>query len=142
MTRPHPNFTALQNVTREMLEPIWCDTRITTEEIALPLGVSVSGVCYRAKALGLPYPRPVRGRPKTGRDKDAEFRRMWLAGVKMDEIAKAFSTSKNYVGQKRIRMGLPPRRAKAGAGGYGGFGSITLQEYRETLIAKAMARGA
>jgi hypothetical protein len=137
---PQPNFTALQNVTRAMLEPLWLNSRVTAREIADQLGVSVSGVCKHAQTLGLPVPRPVRGRRKEGRERDAEFRRMWNAGVKQTEMAKHFGTSKGFICQKRIRLGLKPRTPRRGAGGYGGFGGLTLEQYEAVQREDAFAR--
>lgn len=135
------NYGRLGSITREQLEPIWMDSRIRAAEVAAVFGVCESAICDRARRLGLP-PRPTRGLRPEARARDAEFRRLWNAGVKLAEIARHFGTSVGYAQRKRRVLGLPPRKARKGAGGAGGFGGITLAQFHEQELGRRMRASA
>lgn len=145
-TGPKP----LKRLTAEALAPIWSRLDVPTTRIAERLGVSASGLVWKARALGLP-PRPHAGARVCKCPPDL-FRRMWLAGVWGSEIAQAFGYAGAESVSKRARdLGLPSRVRSKGRearvrGARGGWvGGMTLVEFRELearrLMDEADAKG-
>lgn len=138
--------STLTNITREVLEPVWRNQKITVKQIGDALGVSDGTVCKLAQRLGLPS----RGRsgPRSKMSDDL-FRRMWLAGVRSRDIAEfAGYSSVQGVSTKAAQMGLPKRVRQKGASikngtGRCGFpGSITLAQFYEDEMARRMHEAA
>lgn len=135
------NSGALRNITREMLEPLWLGSRLSSSEIGARLGVSGSGIRLLAKRLGLPK----RGRQPLQKCSDAEFFRLWSAGVSVTDMARMLGYSGHGAVSTRARhMGLPGRQRVKGAGKNNGAGlcgwggTITATQFREMQYADAM----
>ena len=135
-TEPRP----LNKLTREHLEPLWSRRDIPTARIASALGVTRQSISAKAKSLGLPS-RAGNMEPNKRLD-NAEFRRMWLAGVNSTEMVKFFGyADASSVVHRRINMGLPGR--SRGSGGstnvrYGWSETISLAQFREMQFARAV----
>ena len=128
----------LRNITRETLEPLWARREIPIARMASALGVTAAGLSWKAKSLGLPS-RAGNQRPRQKVDSDL-FRRMWLAGVSSVEMAAAFGYSHpSGVTTRRRLMGLPPRtRGKSGKNNGGWCAHITIDQFYEAEVARAM----
>nr|RDS94077.1 hypothetical protein DWF04_16195 [Cereibacter sphaeroides f. sp. denitrificans] len=110
----------------------WADRSISVEEIAERFGVAgASYVSTLARQMGLPRRR---SGPPVLYDA-AVFRSMWLAGVRREDMGSVLSLHRNAVTEEARRLGLPMR-------GKGWPGSITLEAYRELLLAQAMTADA
>lgn len=132
---------ALKNITREALEPLWSNRKISLDRIARSLSVSRQGLAYKAKALGLP-PRGFNQEPQK-KLSDALFIEMWNAGVSTSEIALRFGySSTGSVTTRRRNLGLPPRHRTASPtkGQVGGWAeTIPLMTFLEAKAAERMA---
>ena len=130
----------LENITRELLEPVWMRLDIPTEVIAARLGVTRQGLSYKAKSLGLPS----RAKNRRKHVDDETFTRMWLAGVNRKEMADAFGYyGPEAIGTRRIRLGLPARQRERGTGNSGGWQkTITIAQFYEQELAERMKREA
>ncbi|MBY6005400.1 hypothetical protein KUV62_15855 [Salipiger bermudensis] len=118
------------NITAETLAPIWANRGIPTQKVADMLGIERSTLCWKRSTLGIP-PRVTGRVPKADED---TFRRMWLAGVNVREMAEFFGyRCKQAVKKRRTRLGLPPR--PVGSKGK----SITLAQFHEQEIARRMS---
>ncbi len=127
----------LENITRELLEPVWSRLDIPTEKIADTLGVTRAAISARARGLGLPS--RVGNKECCRRGSDETFKRMWEAGLSRADIAKALGyTHPASVAERRKKMGLPPRRRRSGQGGWAGWETISLEEYNEMELARLM----
>ncbi|MGP3699208.1 hypothetical protein [Rhodobacter sp. NSM] len=116
-------------LSRAAFAAAWADRSIPVEAIARRFGISgASYVSTLARQMGLPR-RP--SGPPVLYDA-AEFRSMWLAGVRREDMAAVLSLHRNAVTEEARRLGLPMR-------GKGWTGSITLEVYRELRLAEAMA---
>lgn len=94
---------------------LWNNHAIPTKAIALHLGISRSGVSWRARNLGLPPRTKLR---KTRIKDKALFVRLWDAGVSVKEIANHFGLkSHSRVCHCRASLGLDPR-ARGAKGGF------------------------
>lgn len=111
----------------ETFTRLWLDLRISTAEIARVCGVWQCSVSRRAKRLGLPS-RAARRRRRFDYELACE---MWRAGVCAQKIADFFGVDMSAISRAASGMGLPPRPR--------GFRGITLGEFREILLARAMA---
>lgn len=129
----------LANITREDLEPLWSRLDIPTKRIAEALGVTRSGLSHKAiRSFGLP--------PRTGnriplkRGDDDLFRRMWEAGVAVEDIRKHFGYSMSgAVTTRRRALGLPPRvRSSNGESSSGWKGTIPIEAFFEQEIGRVM----
>lgn len=129
----------LANITRADLEPLWMRREIPTRTIAEALGVTRQGLSLKARTLGLPS-RAGNQAPNTYGDDDL-FRRMWIAGVRSSEIAKAFGyTHQAAVGHRRAALGLPARTRTHGGKTIGGWKeTISLARFLEIDLAERMA---
>lgn len=127
----------LKNITREDLEPLWSRLDIPAARIAAALGVTRQALSAKAKKLGLPSRYTNRVPQKRGADE--LFARMWLAGVRMDEMASYLGYSgPSSVSNRRRAMGLPPRSRVRGIKKHAGWQeTITLQEFLEMEVARA-----
>jgi len=129
------NHRPLKHLTADDLRPLWSRLDIPTKRVAAALGVSRAQLSQKARSLGLP--------PRTGNKEsckkcsDEVFRRMYEAGVRLQDIADHCGyTRRQAVSQRRRRMGLPPR-ARLG-GGHAGWGCISLSEFRELELARML----
>ena len=133
MAKPY----ALKNLDRATLEPVWNTRTISIDRIADVLGVSRQGLSYRARAMGLPS----RAGNYDGQKKcsDDLFRRIWMAGVSLQEIADycGYSARQN-VTQRSRNMGLPQRTRGEGTGRHAGWPTISLGEFLEMELARKM----
>ena len=109
------------------------DKSVTCRVIALQVGLSEKGLTRRAKAMGL----PLRGfcTKKLSIGDGAGFTALWRAGISLDEIARYFGVTCRTVSNTRVRLGLTQRIP-------GTRPAMTLAEYRDTLLARAMSRDA
>lgn len=129
----------LKNITAADLGPVWANPKISADRIGAALGCSGSAVRQKAKRLGLP-PRG-HGRDACKYGDDELFREMWLAGVNIHEMRAYFGFAQRQgVRERRVALGLPPRARGKGTGTHSGWGTITLAEFREMQLAKALAR--
>lgn len=127
----------LKNLTREALEPVWFRRSIHLERIASSLGVSRQGLSSKAKALGLP-PRGM-NYDLQKKCSDDLFRRMWMAGVSLQEIADYCGYTKpQNVTQRRKNMGLPARTRGKETGRHAGWPTIGLSDFLEGDLARRM----
>lgn len=121
----------LANITREVLEPIWCRRDIPTAKVAERLGVTRQALSLRAKTLGLPSRAGNQESHKRG--DDDLFRRMWEAGVSTGDMARHFGYSyAACISTRRRNMGLPARPR--------GFRSIPISVFYEAEIGRHMRR--
>ena len=128
----------LKNLTRETLAPIWCRREIPMERIAGALGVTRQGLAYKAKSLGLPSRKGNYDGQKLGSDE--RFRKMWLAGVSVEDMTKYFGyASHRGVIHRRGRLGLPLRTRGDGTNKHAGWvETISLAEFLERELRDAM----
>lgn len=109
----------------------WADPRLSAEDVGRRFGLGLHAAHWRAKALELPRKSP--GNFSTiSRD---EFTAMWLAGVSGAEMATHFGVNDSNIARAAKRFDLPGRRR-------GARRKMTLAQYHETLLAKAMAETA
>lgn len=139
MTGKAPQKRPLANLTREDLEPLWSRLDIPTKRIAEALGVTRSGLSHKCiRSLGLP--------PRTGnktpmkRGDDALFKRMWEAGVAVEDMRQHFGYAKSgAVTTRRRALGLPPReRSSNGESSSGWKGTIPIEVFFEQEIGRVM----
>jgi len=126
----------LRRVDDDLFAKLWACHSIPTQEIADRLGVTRQAVSWRAHHAGLPSRKHVRYR----KCDDAKLTEMWLAGVKVADIARFFGYAyRSCVSQRVADLGLPRRVRKPGCGGPNGYpGTITLAKYGEMRMAEAM----
>lgn len=123
-----PKNSPLQNVTAEILAPVWRNKSITTARIAAIFGCSDSAIGQKARSLGL---APRKTGPAMRAEKDL-FSRMWGANVSVADMCKTFGyTQRNALYYHRKRFGLPPRDTNV-------TGSITAAEFYELELAEKM----
>lgn len=126
----------LANITAESLGPVWSRLDIPTARIAAALGVTRQALSRKAHNLGLPS----RGNNQVLKCKiaDAEFTRLWLAGVAVKDIRRICGyAGHGVVRARRIRLGLPKRERKKGSGNHAGWPPNTsLLALAEPLIAE------
>ena len=119
---------------------LWSCLDITTDEIAASAGVTRQAVTYRAQRLGLPS----RAKNRRRKHDPALLTEMWHAGVRCADIARHFGMSHSSCASTASRkLGLPLR--ERGASGYrnGGWAAnITLEQFMEERMARALARAA
>lgn len=101
-------------------------------DVARELGISQQSVHYRAKARGLLTGKM--GPAPTIADDD-EFASMWNAGLRTDEVARHFGVSERTVRNHVQRLNLPRRMGRITP-------KMTMTEYQQTQLAKAMAASA
>lgn len=91
-------------VSRAKFAEMWANQQMTSAQIAEAIGTKRSStVSNFAKAFGLPPRKPG---PKPLID-FALFRRMWIAGVGVEEMGRVFGISKSRVSQEARRADLP-----------------------------------
>lgn len=110
---------------------IWGQPELRAYDVARHFGLSHDGAVRKAKALGL-KPKPTGKRPIIDRE---TFSPMWIAGVMSGEIGRHYGVSASAASHAARRFGLPPRA-------HGSYGEMTLAQYRDTILASAMARDA
>ncbi len=126
MTRP------LANITREVLEPVWMRNDIPTKVIAARLGVTRQGLSYKAHSLGLPS--RFGNKDCCKKCPDDVFRRMYQAGVSLQDIANECGyTRRQSVTQRRKMMGLPARSSLGAP-----IKPISLDEFFEMEFGRLM----
>ena len=127
---PKPHF---RRISPALLERLWMDKSVPCRVIAKQVGLSEKGLTRRAKAMGL----PLRGfcTKKLAIGDGAGFAALWRAGISLDEIARYFGVTNRTVSNTRARLGLMPRVS-------GTRPAMTLDEYRDTLLARAMGHDA
>lgn len=108
----------------------WCDSELTLAQAAAQLDMSTHCLQDRAAALGLPARRTGR-REAIRPHQEAEFRRMWTAGVSARLIGTEFGCSYFAVINTATRLGLEMR-------GVGFRPRMTLAAYREARLGAAM----
>jgi hypothetical protein len=117
---------------------LWSCLSISSDEIGASVGVTGAAVRWRAKTLGLPT------RVKNRRRKhDPELlREMWESGVRCADIARHFKMAHGACASVAARnLGLPPRVRGASGFRNGGWAeNITLEQFMETRIARALAK--
>lgn len=101
-------------------------------DVARELGISQQAVHYRAKARGLLTGKM--GPAPTIAD-DGEFISMWNAGLWTEEIARHFGVAERTVRNHVQRLNLPRRSGRITP-------KVTMREYQQTQLAKAMAASA
>lgn len=121
---------------------VWSARHISSERIGAFFGVSGSAVRQKAKALGLPSRADNTEAKRRG--SDAEFRRLYEAGVSLEGIAKALGyASHRGVCHRRDLLGLPNRTRGNGTGKHAGWQeTITLRQYQEAELGRMMADAA
>lgn len=103
----------LRHLTADDLRPAWSRLDIPTKRIAEALGVTRSGLSYKARSLGLP-PRTGNKLPCT-KLSEAEFKRLWMSGATCKEIMEAGGyADQGAVSTRRRNLGLPPRKRVKG----------------------------
>jgi hypothetical protein len=108
----------------------WCDSEMTLPQAAASVGMSSDALQDRAAALGLPHRRT--GRREVIRPhQEADFSRMWAAGIAAREIGEYFGCSYFAVVNTATRLGLPMR-------GAGFRPPLNLADWREIEMARAM----
>ena len=110
---------------------VWLDARLTSAEAARALGLSRGQLWKRAKEMGLPARREGR-RPVIPA---SILTPLWMANVRVSDIATLFKCPPNSVSQSARRYGLPQRPK-------GRRFLITLEAYRQQLLGQHMARQA
>ena len=100
----------------------------TAKDVARYFGIAHDTAVRKANEMGLP--RKPTGYPS--RIDKALFAHLWAAGVKQDGIAEACGISRSAVSFAATRFSLPPRSAC----------TMSLSQYREGLLSRAMARDA
>lgn len=110
---------------------VWLDARLTSAEAAHAVGLSRGQLWKRAKEMDLP------ARPCGRREviPEAILRPLWLANVRVSDIADLFKCPPNSVSQSARRYNLPQRPK-------GRHTLITLNTYHQKLIGQHMARQA
>jgi len=131
--REHPK---VRNLTREVLEPLWNRREISFARMGAALGVSAEVVRRKGIRLGLP-PRGARKAPHGKCDAEA-FRRLWLAGVKTEDMARHFGYAEaSCVTRRARRLGLPKRQRGRSTGAVAGWAAtISLTQYLEAEMAR------
>lgn len=129
---------ALANIDKDAFARLWARHHISTETIAVSLGVSRQAVSQLAARLDLP-PR-VGNRAPQKKSSDDLFRRMWLAGVPIAEIAQHFGYAhRSCVSTRRRKIGLPARvKGPSGCRNGGWVKGMSLTEFLEEEMARAM----
>lgn len=135
-----PAPTGKREIDAATFARMWRCERIGTEEIARFLGVTRQAVSLRAHNMGLPSRKHVRAK----RWREAELRELWLAGVSTREIAAHFGLgAPSCVSRAVTLMGLPRRvRGKGGKTHAGWVGTMSMEEYQQVRLGRAMLRAA
>lgn len=120
----------LIRATNTDIRRVWLDSELTLVQAAAAVGMSKDALQGRAAALGLGHRRMGR-REAIRPHQEAEFRRMWAAGVGARIIGTAFGCSYCAVINTATRLGLPMR-------GAGYRPKMTLGQFRETELGRAM----
>lgn len=110
---------------------------LSLEAIAAQIGCDPQTVWRKAKNLGLR--RPTTNNYARRIKWPADFNQMWRAGVLIADIMQAAVTEQvdvRCVSREARRRGLPPRNKGAR------WKAITMDEYRQINLAKAMAKTA
>lgn len=126
----------LANITANDLEPLWSRLDIPTRKIAEALGVTRAGLSYKAiHSLGLP-PRTGNQAPNT-KGSDEAFTRMWMAGVNVRDMARAFGyAGHQQISTRRANMGLPARTRSQGEGRGPWQETISIEIFWEMELAQ------
>lgn len=129
---------ALDRITRDDLAPLWNRREVPLDRIAAALGVSRQGLSWKAKALGL-APRGQNQEPNK-RGSDDLFRRMWMAGVNVREMAEHFGYArKECISVRRRMMGLPARSRGGKVGSRSGWAeTVPLSAFLKDELIRRM----
>lgn len=121
---------------------LWGDLTITTADAAAQLGITRAGLSDMARRLGLPSRSGNYDSRKRG--SDADFAAMWTAGVAIGDMAEHFGyASHRGVISRRKAMNLAPRTRGRGKGnGRGWAETISIDDYRQQVLARRMAEAA
>ena len=134
MTRRH---NLLANITRADLEPVWSRPEIPISRIAEALGVSFNAVRLKAERLGLPARKTNLRRARCGNDD--LLRKLWIGGVRAEEIAPLVGYSNaSSVRKRAVALGLEKRVRAPGSVGRGGWGTKSLLAYQEEELARLL----
>lgn len=121
-------------VSRPAFAALWADRSLTLADIGKRIGgLHPVNVGELGKRLGLPKRI---GGPKPRLNFGPEFVAMWRAGVKSRDMARYYGCSQPRISREVVARGLDPRLPQAGRTG------MTLGQFLETEIARAMARSA
>jgi len=107
---------------------VYAKTDLTCRDVAKHFGIAHDTAVRKAKAMGLP-PKPS-GYPS--RIDRALLSHLWAAGVQMEGIGQACGVTRTAVHYAAKRFGLPSRTTTV----------ISLREYLDVLLVRAMARDA
>ena len=124
----------LAKLTPETLGPIWSRRDVSTAKMASVLGVSRQALSQKAANMGLPS-RAGNYEPLRKAD-NAEFVKMWKAGVSLKDMAEYFGyKSHNGIVHRRRILGLAPRERGPGRWRE----TISIGEYFEQELGRMMA---
>lgn len=112
---------------------MWEDLSISATEIGRRLGITQQAVTHRAQKRGLPR-RPKRGGKPACDPRDVQ--RMYLAGVRLQDIAEALSCDRKTVSNYVTRLGLTKR------GGGRHNVALSLDDFRALQLRDRMAETA
>lgn len=120
-----------------VIRAVWLDSSLTAKQAGEKIGMSRNSLSKRAKALGLPKRRV--GHP--ARLEGPVFIAMWNAGCSSHAIAQHFKCHRLSVCQaaRRLREAGEPIIPRSAGGNRPG---MTLAQFKEMLLSKAMARAA
>lgn len=132
-------MTASLRIPPAQARRLWLDPTVRTEDAARQLGITRQGLSDMARRMGLP-PR-TKNRTALKKGSDEEFRRLWLAGVRLEDMARHFGyASHRGVCARRAALGLPMRTRPCGdAFGRRWRETITIHEYHDHILARCMA---
>lgn len=121
-------------VSQPAFAALWADRSLSLTDIGQRIGgLHPVNVGMLGRRLGLP---PRIGGRKPRFSFGPEFEAMWRAGVKSREIARFYGCCQPRISREVVQRGLDQRLAQKGRKG------ITLAEFLETEIARAMVRSA
>lgn len=111
MSPPAPSARRGRQVSPSEFRRLWFDPSLSQTQIGEMLGISYQAVRFRAIARGLPSARTVKPWVRSVTpQQEAEFRRMWLAGVRSEDIRQHFGMRYSSDPARSARlMGLPKR---------------------------------
>jgi hypothetical protein len=129
-----------RKINEEVFKLLWADLNIKTERIAQAMGVTRQAVQWRAKHMGLPS----REKNRAMKHDPKLLAEMWDAGVSSAAIAAHFGMADHTSASQAARkMGLRPRvRGPSGYRNGGWLPTITVEEFTQIRLAKAMAAAA
>lgn len=130
-----PTAAHFRRISSAEFAALWADHSITRAEIGRRVNLCEKAVTKRAVALGLPLRGQGSKKPSLKPADEPLFRDLWRAGVSAAEIAERFGFKYRTVANTCARLKLPKRPP-------GQRPKMTMAQYRETLLGRAMARAA